>query len=208
MYVAAADAVNDKLPNSLRVLRDFASSGTGVLGAERTMTDASEYAKFEAWTRVSLPDYEQNLQTMIELAESRGMGVVLLFNEILQGSPYKAAVQKVARLKGVPLVDSSAIIAEARRAIEGRLEWDLNLHTSGPEVGKTVRLVAGKARTHETAQKGQDVEVIFRAYAGKHPVPKAFFIAGLSPQLGAAVPNVVQMYDDGTYGDERPNDRV
>ena len=151
-----------------------------------------EYEKLEAWTRVSPKDYEKNIRDMIALARRRRAGVILLYNELWGNSPYRAVLERIARTEGVSLVDSSALIAAARRALEGELERKLDLRP---------------ARAARAPAK-QEVEVIFRVYLGDRPGAKAISIVGAHPALGDLVPNRVAMHDDGTHGDQRAGDGV
>jgi len=157
----------------------------------RTVTE--HYAGAEAWTRVPLSDYERNLTEMITLARSRGVGVVLLFNELLAESPYRRAMERVAAATGVPFVDSQDLIARARRKVELDVERARGL--------TPVPAPRGRAT-------GDAVEVVFRVTANGQPVPKALFIVGTHPALGGLVPNRVALHDDGTHGDQRAGDGV
>ncbi|MBM3813281.1 MAG: hypothetical protein FJW20_16775 [Acidimicrobiia bacterium] len=165
----------------LKALRD---SQTGEATAE-------QYAEWEPWTRVSMPDYEENIGEMIRLARTNNASILLLYNS-LEESPYRTSLKKLASRHNVPLIDSKAIIEEARQAIQQRLEAGLGLVDPIP-------LTSGEA--------GETV-VTFRVYAGKHPVPRAIYIAGTHPRLGDLVPNTVAMHDDGTQGDQRAGDKV
>jgi lysophospholipase L1-like esterase len=153
----------------------------------------TDFSGLEPWTRVSPADYETNVLEMIRLARKQSAGVILLYNEFWRGSPYRAALEKVAKSERVPLVDTSALLAEAREKMEENLERKLGLEPS-VRIGQT--------------PPQEKVEVIFRVYAGKKPVPKAMYIVGTHPELGDVVPNKVAMYDDGTHGDQRAGDRV
>lgn len=161
--------------------------------AQRRTATPEAYATFERWTRVPLPDYERNLSEMVTLARTRGASVVLLFNELWEDDPYRAAVARVARSTGVPFVDSLALIARARRQMEADREGALGL-------------AAEPARGEAAA--GDDVEVVFRVEARDQPVPTGLSIVGAHPALGALVPNRVAMHDDGTHGDQRAGDGV
>ncbi len=151
-----------------------------------------DYDKFEPWTRVSPRDYESNLREMIRLARSRNARAILLANE-LWATPYRAVLEKVSRAEGVPLVDSQGLIAEAKRGMEETLEAELDLRPPA---------TAGRAPVDK------EIEIVFRVYVGKRPVPKAVYIVGAHPELGDLVPNKVAMYDDGTHGDQRGADNV
>jgi lysophospholipase L1-like esterase len=151
------------------------------------------FSQLEPWVRVSPADYERNVLEMIRLARKRNAGVILLYNEFWEDSPYRAVLNKVAEAERVPLVDTCTLVAAARKKMEEDLERKLGLEP-------TVSI--GQTRPHEK------VEVVFRVYAGKKPVPKAIFIVGAHPELGDLVPNKVAMYDDGTHGDQHAGDRV
>jgi len=154
-----------------------------------------DYDAIEPWTRVSPHDYEANLREMIGLARTHGAGVVLLDNELWEGSPYRPVIRRVADAERVPLVDSLAIVAEARRRMERDIEGRLGLRQASEAGG------AGGAGNKST-------RVIFRVSRGDYPVATAISIVGTAPQLGDNQPNIVLMHDDGTGGDERAGDGV
>jgi lysophospholipase L1-like esterase len=151
-----------------------------------------DFATLEPWTRVSPADYEKNIREMVRLARSRNADVILLYNEFWRNSPYQQALEKIAQSEGVPLVDTSALVEEARGQIEQHLEKKLNLEP----VPTGLTIPDGK------------VEVVFRVYLGKNPVPKGMYIVGPHTELGDLVPNKVAMYDDGTHGDQKAGDGV
>jgi lysophospholipase L1-like esterase len=152
-----------------------------------------DYESIEPWTRVSPHDYESNIREMIRLAREHGASVVLVDNELWNGSPYRGVLRQIANELGAPLVDSLAIVNAARASIEESLETRLNLagrdnQLPPPPAGKTT--------------------VVFRAYRGSVEVPKGLSIVGADPQLGALVPNTIAMHDDGTGGDQKAGDGV
>ena len=151
-----------------------------------------DYDKLEPWMQVSLRDYEKYLLEMINLARNHDAGVVLVYNVFWRKGPYRRVLEKISRAKGVALVDSSALLAETSRKIEEELERKLDLRPP---------------RDRRALAKGE-IEVIFRVYLEKRPVPKTIYIAGTHPKLGDLVPNKVAMYDDGTHGDQRAGDKV
>src|SRR5262249_38317169 len=151
------------------------------------------YEAWGNWMRVSPADYERNIRSMIRLARDNRAGAILLYNEIWSGNPYVAALRKVARDEGVPLVDSSVLIAAARTAIERDLERTLKLEPGG---------------SARAGRSDDEVEVVFRVSLGARSVERGVFIVGADPQLGGLVPNKVRMYDDGTHGDQRAGDHV
>src|SRR5262249_32279368 len=159
-------------------------------GKDDRMTD---FSRLEPWTRVSPADFEMNVLEMIRLARERKAGVILLYNEFWKESPYRAVLEKLAKSERVPLVDASALLAEARERMEEDLERKLGLEPT---------VTTGQTQPHK------EVDVIFRVYAGKKPVPKAMYIVGAHPELGDLAPNKVAMYDDGTHGDQHADDRV
>ncbi len=150
------------------------------------------YAEFEPWTRVNPSDYELNVVRLIDLARSRGAGVILLYNGLRPEGPYRTILEAISKEKGVPLVDSSALIAAARRQFEAELEEKLGL----------------RPLTDQPAPRNGEIEVTFRAYLGQRPVPRAVYIVGAHPTLGDLTPNTIPMYDDGTHGDQRAGDHV
>ena len=169
---------------------DSAQKGWDI--SERRMFGRRDYEKGEPWTRVSLNDYEKNILEMSNLASGRGAGVILLFNELWRENPYRTGLEKISRAEKLPLVDSSALIAEARRSIEEDLERKLELRPPG----------------ELRAPSNGEIEVVFRVYLGDHPVAKAVYIAGNHWKLGDVVPNKIAMYDDGTHGDQKAGDHV
>ena len=161
--------------------------------AEAKGSGPVDYDSIEAWTRVSPHDYDLNIREMARLAKGQGAEVVLVDNELWDGSPYRPVLRKIADDLDVPLVDGLAIVAAARRNIEESLEDSLDLG------GRDDHLpVAPEGRT----------TVVFRAYRGSAVVPRALSIVGADPQLGALVPNTIAMRDDGMNGDQRAGDGV
>lgn len=151
----------------LKAEAESARNGDDVL-ARRRRFGKSSYDEVESWTRVSLGDYETNLLDMINLARQQGAGVILLYNELWTESPYRTVLEKISRTKEVPFVDSSALIVTAQKKIEEELEKKLDLRPRKPQSGNA----------------DSEIEVIFRVFADKWPVPKAMYIAGNHPKLG------------------------
>ena len=176
--------------DGLKAEAESARTGDDVLARRRF--GKSGYEDVESWTRVSLGDYENNLLEMIDLARNQGAGVIFLYNELWTESPYRTVVEKISRTKGVPFVDSSALIVAAQKKIEEELEKKLDLRPRKPQ----------------RSNADGEIEVIFRVFADKWSVPKAMYIAGNHPKLGNLAPNKIAMYDDGTHGDQRAGDHV
>jgi lysophospholipase L1-like esterase len=158
---------------------------------KKRVTD-NDYDKFEPWMRDSLRDFDNNHREMIKLARSHNIRIVLLYNEFWKDSPYLRMLQTISVEEDVPLLDSSALIAEIQRSIEEELEQKLDL----------------QSHKAQRANPDGEIEVVFRVFADKWPVPKAMYIAGNHPKLGNMIPNKVVMYDDGTHGDQKAGDHV
>jgi lysophospholipase L1-like esterase len=189
-YLALVLKYKPKLiAEQLKADADSAQKGEDIFEKKRFVPQ--DYEKVESWTRVSLNDYQKNILEMINLAKGRRAGVVLLYNGLWRESPYRSTLEKISKVEKVPLVDSSAMIAEAQRRIEEELEKKLDLRPP---------------REHQISDNGE-IEVVFRVYL-RDPVPKAVSIVGNHPKLGNLVPNKVTMYDDGTHGDQRARDNV
>jgi lysophospholipase L1-like esterase len=163
--------------------------------AESKGSDPVDYESIEPWTRVSPHDYESNIREMARLAIEKGARVVLLDNELWDGSPYRPVLRRLSKELGLPLVDSLAIVSSARATIQRDLEAQLGL------------AVASASSTPASPTSGR-TPVVFRVFRGATAVPRTFFIVGVDPQLGSRVPNTIAMHDDGTGGDERAGDGV
>lgn len=157
----------------------------------RGSREAFDYRSMERWTRVSPIDYERNLREMIQLSRRAGAEVVLLFNEVWTGSPYRQVVSQLSEETGAGFVDTAARIALERKRIEQDVEWGLEL-----------------APSPEPAATGSDMDVVFRVRVPPHHARRGVYIVGPDPQLGSLVPNRVSTYDDGTHGDQRAADHV
>ncbi|MGB7220772.1 MAG: GDSL-type esterase/lipase family protein [Vicinamibacterales bacterium] len=174
----------------------FRSKSTGdYLKAEANTKGPSpvNYDTIEPWTRVSPRDYEQNIREMIRLTQEKGAKAVLVDNELWNDSPYRPILRKLSSELGVPLVDSLALLEEARATIEQDIEKSLDLtDRSSPPPSLHPDLTT----------------VVFRAFKGSQTVPKALSIVGTAAELGALTPNAVVMHDDGTGGDQKRGDGV
>ena len=177
--------VRDRLPSPAEAFR-------GAVDAERWVERPRDVAGTEPWTRVSVADYRANVEAMIDLASARGVGVVLVDNE-LEPSAYGETLATLAAEHAVPLVRSGPLIQAARARTESELAAALGLRpaTSG----------APSARS-------ETVRVIFRVRAERGADGGAVYLAGDAPALGDLVPNQVSLRDDGEDGDERADDGV
>jgi lysophospholipase L1-like esterase len=151
------------------------------------------YDAMEPWTRVSPRDYEQNIREMIRLTVERGAKAVLIDNELWNESPYRPVLRKISADLHVPLVDSLALLDAARVAKEQEIEKTLGLtDRSNPPPALHPDLTT----------------VVFRVFRGSQEVPKTLSIVGTVSELGALVPNAIQMHDDGRDGDQKRGDGV
>jgi lysophospholipase L1-like esterase len=151
----------------------------------RQAVEFADEAALERLARVPPSAYEQNLREMVRLVQERGADVVLLYNE-LWDTPYRRAVERVARDAAVPWVDSFSLLAVERARREAALAARLALAPAGAAAS----------------------QVILRVHQGPHRVPDALYVAGDHPALGDATPNRVALRDDGRGGDERAGDGV
>jgi hypothetical protein len=148
--------------------------------------------KLEPWMREALRNYDRYHREMITVAKHHNISIVLLYNEFWKNSPYLRVLQRISVEEDVPLLDSSALIAGVQRSIEEELEQKLDL----------------QSHTAQRANADGEIEVVFRVFADKWPVPKALYIAGNHPKLGNLIPNKIVMYDDATHGDQKAGDHV
>ena len=123
--------------------------------------------------------------------------MVLVDNELWDGSPYRPVLRRIAADTHVPLVDSLAAIEAAKRQTERDIEKRLNLIPASES-----------AVAPPPAPPAARTTVVFRVSHGAFPVSGAMSIAGNGPELGAFAPNTVMMRDDGLDGDERADDGV
>ncbi|HUK33814.1 MAG TPA: carbohydrate-binding module family 20 domain-containing protein, partial [Vicinamibacterales bacterium] len=155
-----------------------------------------DYGDLEPWTRVSPSDYEHNVREMIARARDQGARVILLDNELWEGSPYRPVLRRISADEHVPLVDSLQIIADARARLERDMETQFHLRA------------ASSASQHVSSVSDAATQVVFRVYEGRYPVATQLSIVGNHPALGDFSPNTLAMHDDGTEGDERAGDHV
>src|SRR5579862_208564 len=126
--------------------------------AEAKSTAAStDYESLDPWTRVSPHDYDVNIRSMIGLATAHGARVVLVDNELWDESPYRPVLRKIAADTRTPLVDSLAIVADAKQRMARDLESRLHLEPANVE-----------PRTSTTAPGSSNGDrrtpVVFRVY--------------------------------------------
>ena len=149
-------------------------------------------AERDPWMQKLIRDYETNYLEMIRMARTHGVKIILLYPEFRRESPFLRILQRISRDNGLPLVDSSFLIAQAQKAAVDELERKLGLQPPRAE----------------TDGNRDEIEVVFRVYAGERPVPSALYIVGTHERLGNLVPNKTAMTDDGGDGDQKAGDKV
>ena len=137
--------------------------------AETKGSDPVDYESIEPWTRVSPHDYESNIREMARLAMAKARKVVLLDNELWDGSPYRPVLRRISAELGVPLVDSLALVSTARAEDSARPR------------GQARPGVAEAASSSPVPPASGRTPVVFRVFRGATAVPKAFFIVGSIP---------------------------
>ncbi|MDX6614450.1 MAG: hypothetical protein QOD75_3636 [Blastocatellia bacterium] len=155
--------------------------------------EAKDYERLEARVRVPPAEYERNIREMIRLVREHGAVPILLHNELRPGSPYQSALQKISQEENVSLVDSCQLINRERQRMDSELEQKLGLQPA-PDDGLSF--------------SNHRFEIVFRVLTDPGSVPRGMFIVGPYPELGNNVPNKVQMFDDGTHGDQKAGDNV
>jgi len=138
-------------------------------------------------------DYERNIREMIRLAREGGAGVILLDNELWAESPYRPILRTIAADSHVPLIDSLALVAEARSAHGARTSKRASAFSP-----------ASSASPAPACPHRRRVPRVARRLS----VPTAMSIVGTDRQLGDLVPNSVLMHDDGTVATRRAGDGV
>ncbi|MDP8243606.1 MAG: GDSL-type esterase/lipase family protein [Candidatus Hinthialibacter antarcticus] len=142
--------------------------------------------------RVSNDEMTANLSAIIQHHKQDG-GSVILANLNLLNYRTEKPLQTLAQDMGAAYMDARSMFDN----VGGRSERE-----------RAANLNVAPAKRTETAFN-ETPRVTFRLYAppGKFKV-KGFSIVGPNDWLGGGVPGRVQLYDDGTHGDERPLDSV
>jgi lysophospholipase L1-like esterase len=144
------------------------------------------------WMRPMLNDYELYHTRMIEKARSLGADVILVYNHLIRITQLTRSLERLAGTYDIQVVDSSALLEKARGRMESDLEAKLSL----------------KSEAERSAAPAGQVDVVFRVYENGYPAPAGMFISGDKAELGNLIPNKIQMYDDGSHGDQRADDNV
>jgi hypothetical protein len=135
--------------------------------------------------------YRHAIDSVVTAALDRHVDVVLLYNNLPEFPSHctLGVLSDVARRNDLPLVDASALLAAKRAALEAEIEQRRDL------VPPPRRIDRRSATT-----------VVLRVdMAGQPGRPR---VMGDLASLGNFQPNVVELFDDGTHGDQRANDGV
>lgn len=148
--------------------------------------------EYEPWMNTSLNDYERNYRIMIDQLKSEEIDVILLYPEFWINSPYVRILKRLSREYNLQLTDSSKILFNERIKLEDETESNLNL----------------KVRRIYKHYNRNTFNLIFRVYMNNFNDGNGVFITGKLKVLGNLSPNKIRMYDDGTHGDQIPDDKV
>lgn len=138
--------------------------------------------------------YHATLDDLVQRIGEAGVATVLVYNSVPDFSSHCTlrVLSSVAERRGVPLFDSSAVLETLERRIATDDEQRAGLVTD---------------RTRRTT-KNALVEVVLRVDMRTDPFGRPPSVMGNHPSLGAFVPNVVRLYDDGSHGDQRAGDGI
>jgi hypothetical protein len=138
--------------------------------------------------------YHDTMDGLVRTAQERGIDVVLVYNntpEFFSQCTWRALIP-IAAERGVPLVDSATLLFDKRQADGMTFEAARQLEPS---------LADAEGRPGSAT-------VVFRVDMTKEGEGRQPFIMGNTSQLGSFTPNQVALFDDGTHGDQVPNDGV
>ena len=100
------------------------------------------------------------------------------------------AMGDVAAARKVPLVDASALLADGARAVEQERERELGLTARGGD------------------EAPDAVTVVFRVDMSAEGKDRKPYVMGNRPGLVTFTPNLMDLFDDGTHGDQVAGDGV
>jgi lysophospholipase L1-like esterase len=139
-------------------------------------------------------DYRRALDEIVVAFADRGVDAILLYNNVPDALSHctRLAQEAVAADRNLPLVDGSAVLAAGARTMATQAEVRLALVAPPPSV----------------VAAAEKVTLVFRVDMSSEPKGRGAYVMGNSTPLGRLTPNVVRLYDDGTHGDQRPQDRI
>jgi lysophospholipase L1-like esterase len=138
--------------------------------------------------------YRQRIDGIVQGLVARGTAVVLVYNNVPEyvSNCTLTALQQVATTRALPLVDTSALLAARGAAIQTGIDAMLGLVTPPPE-----------RRPPATT-----ATIVFRVDMSTAPAGRRPSIMGSGPALATFTPNRLELYDDGTHGDQVSDDGV
>jgi lysophospholipase L1-like esterase len=138
--------------------------------------------------------YRATIDDIVRTLADAGVPSLLLYNSVPDFASHCTlrALQSVAEQRGVPLVDSSAVL-EA-----------LEQQTAGDDDARFALAVTEPRRS----TRPHTADAVFRVDMSGEPDGRRAFVMGNHPQLGSFVPNAVPLHDDGSHGDQRAGDGV
>ena len=138
--------------------------------------------------------YFSNMESMLVRLQKANVPVLLLYASVPEFVSHCTlrALSALSRAYGVPLVDASRLLED--QAVRTQMARDRAL---GLEVA-----LGRRCAVRDMACVLLRVDM--RAEASGRPP----FVMGNQPQLGSFTPNRVELYDDGSHGDQRAADGV
>lgn len=143
---------------------------------------------------VASTSYFATMDASLTKLEEARVPVVLLYASVPEFVSHCTlrALSALARAHGVPLVDASGILEDV-----GERTLAANDRALGLEVAPGRRCIVRDAAC-----------VLLRVEMSGEPSGHPAFVMGNQRQLGSFTPNQVELYDDGSHGDQRAGDGV
>ncbi len=164
-------------------------AGGRVAAMQQVQQLYDERLKSNQWTpRVSFDEFKTNLSAIIQHHTQSGGGVVLA-NLNLLNYAYSDALRSLAEEVGAPFFDARAMFDSNGGRTERQRAARMNL-----------------APANRAPSDASNSTITFRVFAPS--VSSGVSVVGREDWLGGGVPGRVQLYDDGTHGDERARDSV
>src|SRR5262249_37001362 len=138
--------------------------------------------------------YRERLDAVVQAAAERKTDVVLLYDSLPEywSNCTLTELRRLARERGLALVDASALLAREGLARQADLE-------------RRRGLVPPPAERREPSTSAT---VVFRVDMSSEPPGKKPSIMGNRPMLANFTPNQLELYDDATHGDQVAGDNV
>ncbi len=189
----------------LRFWRDHSALGAwwhqfrARAGREAIAEEIQGRAARGAWVdKVPAADFVQAIEAILGHHLGRG-GQAVLVNTDLLNFKLTPVFEDLTRRRDVPLLDLRALFDRLGQFEERRKSFALSLAKN--EDYETDGFNHFYAEANST--------YLFRVFVPDSvSVNSAVFISGNHPLLGDGRPNQIRMYDDGSHGDERAQDRI